>query len=336
MKNKKILLAHGSGGRASHQLIEDLFLPRFHNPLLEKLDDSALFEVKSHRLAFTTDSYVVDPIFFPGGDIGRLAVCGTVNDLAMRGARPLYLSAAFILEEGLPIEDLERILNSMEQAAREAGVTIIAGDTKVVARGGADKVFITTSGVGVVEREGEVSGHNARVGDKVILSGTIGDHGIAVLSAREGLGFESDLESDVCPLNHLVQRMLQVSEGIHVLRDPTRGGLATVLNEVARQSGVGIELIEEEIPVSPQVVGACEILGFDPLYVANEGKLVAFVAPEDAERVLQVMREDRYGHQARIIGQVLPEPRGKVLLKTRIGGTRIIDMLPGEQLPRIC
>lgn len=334
MKNKKILLAHGGGGRASHQLIEELFLPRFRNPLLEKLDDSALFEVKGHRLAFTTDSYVVDPIFFPGGDIGRLAVCGTVNDLAMRGARPLYLSAAFILEEGFPIEDLERILNSMEQTSQEAGVIIIAGDTKVVARGGADKVFITTSGIGVVE--GEVSGNNARVGDKIILSGTIGDHGIAVLSAREGLGFESDLKSDVCPLNHLVQRMLQTSGGIHVLRDPTRGGLATVLNEVARQSGVGIELIEEEIPVSPQVVGACEILGFDPLYVANEGKLVAFVAPEDAERVLQVIREDRYGHQARIIGQVLPEPRGRVLLRTRIGGTRIVDMLPGEQLPRIC
>lgn len=337
MPKARIILGHGSGGKLSHALIESVFMPPFTNPILETRDDSAVFPLTdSDRVAFTTDSYVVKPIFWPGGDIGRLAVCGTVNDLAMVGARPLYLSAAFVIEEGLPISTLRRIAISMKRAAKEAGVKIVTGDTKVVERGSADSLFINTAAIGLVAKGVSISGSNAQPGDIVILSGTIGDHGIAVLSARERLVFSSNLKSDVAPLNHMVEVMLRTSHKIHALRDPTRGGLATTLNEIAQQSKVGIRIMEERIPIREEVAAACEILGYDPLYVANEGKLVAFVAPQDAERVLEVMRDTLYGRDAIIIGGVLPEPKGRVVMKTRIGGTRLVDMLTGEMLPRIC
>ena len=331
----KVLLAHGSGGKLAHQLIRKSFLKAFHNPLLAKLDDSAVIDF-SGRLAFTTDSYVVSPIFFPGGDIGRLAVCGTVNDLAMSGARPLYLSIAFIIEEGLDQSELDKITNSVQEAAKEANVEIITGDTKVVNRGSADKIFINTAGVGIVPEEVNISGSNARPGDKVILSGSMGDHGIAVLSQREGLRFSTTLESDCAPLNHLVAEMLAASQNIHCLRDPTRGGLATTLNELAEQSNVSIKVEEEKIQVRDEVLGACEMLGFDPLYVANEGKLVAIVPSEDAEQVLQTMRKNRYGREAAIIGEVRAENPGRVVMKTLLGTSRIVDMLVGDILPRIC
>jgi hydrogenase expression/formation protein HypE len=334
--NKKILLPHGSGGRATHELVERVFLKRLNNPILNDLNDQAVFQLEDVRLAFSTDSYVVDPIFFPGGDIGKLAVNGTVNDIAMSGATPMYLSAGFIIEEGFSLEELEKVLDSMKEAAEIAQVSIVAGDTKVVAKGGADKIFINTSGVGIVPGEINISGHNAKVGDKVIVSGPIGDHGIAVLSKREGLEFETDLISDCAPLNHLVSDMLKVSQGIHTLRDPTRGGLATVLNEVSGQANVGIVIYEDSIPVRPEVSGACELLGLDPLYVANEGRVVTFVVPQDANSVLAAMKKNIYGKEAEIIGEVVAEPEGKVLMRTKIGGTRIVDMLTGEQLPRIC
>ncbi|OGO03471.1 MAG: hydrogenase expression/formation protein HypE [Chloroflexi bacterium RBG_13_53_26] len=328
-------MAHGSGGKLAHELIEKTFLEALSNPLLARLDDSAVFDFKG-RLAFTTDSYVVKPIFFPGGDIGRLAVCGTINDLAMSGAVPLYLSLAFIIEEGLPWEDLMRILGSIKATSREAGVQIVTGDTKVVDRGSADKLFINTAGVGLVPEGVNVSGSNARPGDKVILSGAIGDHGIAVLSQREGLSFSTLLRSDCAPLNGLVAEMIEASSRIHAMRDPTRGGLATTLNELAAQSKVGIRIEEEKIPVRDEVRGACEMLGLDPLYVANEGKLVAVVAPEDAEAVLERMRRNAYGKQASIIGEVRQDHPGRVVMKTRIGASRIVDMLVGDPLPRIC
>jgi hydrogenase expression/formation protein HypE len=283
-----ILLAHGSGGKLSHELVEKKFLPFLANPALNKLDDSAIFEA-SGRLAFTTDSYVVNPIFFPGGDIGKLAVCGTVNDLAMNGAKPLYLSLSAIIEEGFLLSELEQIVQSIKKASEEAEVSIIAGDTKVVNRGQADKLFITTSGVGIISPGVDISGANARAGDKVLLSGTIGDHGIAVMSQREGLRFSMTLESDCAPLNKLVSQMLETSSSIHCLRDPTRGGLATTLNELARQSKVGIVVEEAKIPVKEEVKAACELLGLDPVYVANEGKLVAMVDPADADKILVQM-----------------------------------------------
>ena len=331
----KVLLAHGSGGKLAHQLIKKSFLKAFHNPLLAKLDDSAVIDFNG-RMAFTTDSYVVSPIFFPGGDIGRLAVCGTVNDLAMSGARPLYLSIAFIIEEGLDQSELDKITNSVHEAVKEANVEIITGDTKVVNRGSADKLFINTAGVGTVPEEVNISGGNARPGDKVVLSGSVGDHGIAVLSQREGLRFSTLLESDCAPLNHLVAEMLAASQNIHCLRDPTRGGLATTLNELAEQSNVSIKVEEEKIQVRDEVLGACEMLGFDPLYVANEGKLVAIVPSEDAEQVLQTMRKNRYGREAAIIGEVRAENPGRVVMKTLLGTSRIVDMLVGDILPRIC
>ncbi len=330
-----ILLAHGSGGKLSHELVMKEFLPFLANPALNKLDDSAVFEV-SGRLAFTTDGYVVNPIFFPGGDIGKLAVCGTVNDLAMNGAKPLYLSLSTIIEEGLLLRELEQIVQSIKKAAEEARVSIIAGDTKVVNRGQADKLFITTSGVGIVPPGVDISGANARVGDKILLSGTIGDHGIAIMSQREGLKFSMTLKSDCAPLNKLVAQMLAVSFRIHCLRDPTRGGLATTLNELARQSNVGIVIEEAKIPVKEEVKAACELLGLDPVYVANEGKLVAIVDPTDADRILARMKKNRYGRGAAIIGEVTSEHRGKVVMKTRLGPSRIVDMLSGELLPRIC
>lgn len=348
MADERILLAHGSGGKLSHELIEKLFLPRFANPTLSNLDDSAALSLASAiggaagrypdgtRLALTTDSYVVKPLFWAGGNIGRLAISGTVNDLAMVGAQPLYLTAGFILEEGLPVSVLADVAEAMKATADEAGVSVVAGDTKVVEKGSADGLFINTAGIGVILPGRDVSGRNAVPGDTVIVSGYIGDHGIAVLSQREGLEFGTDVVSDVAPLNGLVEAMLAVSPNVHVLRDPTRGGLGTTLNEIAQQSNVGVRIYEEKVPVREGVAVACELLGYDPLYVANEGKLVAVVAREDSETVLEAMRRHRYGRDAAIIGEITAEPRGKVLMKTGIGGTRIVNMLMGELLPRIC
>jgi len=333
-KGKKVLLAHGSGGRLAHQLIKS-FVKKFANLTLAKLDDSAVLKFKD-KLAFTTDSYVVDPIYFPGGDIGKLAVNGTVNDLAMVGARPLYLTASAIIEEGFPLIELERIVDSMDRAARAAGVEIVAGDTKVVEKGGADKIFINTSGIGLIDSGIDISSKNARIGDKIILSGTIGDHGIAILGARERFDFRTRVKSDSQPLNGLVCEILKASKKIHTLRDPTRGGLATALNEIAEQSGVGIEIEEEKIPVKEEVKGACEMLGFDPLYIANEGKLVAFVPEMDCPKILNVMRNNRYGRDAQTIGRVVAKHKGRVVVRTNVGGERVLDMLTAEQLPRIC
>jgi hydrogenase expression/formation protein HypE len=335
--NEQIVMGHGAGGRMSHQLIQKAFLPSFQNPALQAGDDAALVDAGlRQQLSISTDSHVVFPLFFPGGDIGKLAVCGTVNDVAMLGAKPLYLTAGFILEEGLQMETLQRVIASMKTAAEEAGVQIVAGDTKVVQKGKADGLYITTAGIGVVRAEVNVSGANAKVGDAVILSGTIGDHGIAVLAARGELGFQSSLQSDVAPLNHLIAAMLDASSNIHVLRDPTRGGLATTLNEIATQSNIGILLDESALPIHPEVAAACEMLGFDPLYVANEGKLVTMVPRDDAEKVLAAMRKTRYGEGAVLIGEVTAEPKSRVLLKTNLGTTRVVDMLAGEMLPRIC
>ena len=331
----RILLAHGSGGKLAHDIIRNSFVSSLSNPVLAQLDDSAVIETGG-RMAFTTDSYVVQPIFFPGGDIGKLAVCGTINDLAMVGATPLYLSLAFIIEEGLPLNDLKKVVSSIKEAAKEAGVTVITGDTKVVNRGTADKLFINTAGIGTVPAGLNVSGHNARPGDRLILSGTVGDHGIAVLSQREGVNFATELKSDCAPLNGLVAEMLRASDNIHCLRDPTRGGLATTLNEIAEQSSVSLRIDEDKIPVREQVASACEMLGLDPLYVTNEGKLISAVAPEDAEKVLKQMKKHRYGRDAAIIGEVKEENPGRVVMKTGLGTTRIIDMLVGEPLPRIC
>jgi hydrogenase expression/formation protein HypE len=334
IQEDKILLAHGSGGKLMHDLIES-FMPDLANPILEKMDDSAVFEV-SGRLAFTTDSYTVNPIFFPGGDIGRLAVCGTVNDLAMSGARPLYLSLAFIIEEGLPVSDLRKIVASIKKAAGEAGVKIVTGDTKVVNQGSADKLFINTAGVGIVPEGVDISAANARPGDKIIISGNIGDHGIAVLSKREGLNFQVPVPSDCAPLNKLVADMLAASANIHCLRDPTRGGLATTLNDFAGQSKVGIRIEEDKIPVDRAVLAACELLGLDPLHIANEGKLAAVVACEDADAILANMKQNKYGKNAVIIGEVVAEHPGRVVMKTSLGASRIVDMPVGELLPRIC
>jgi hydrogenase expression/formation protein HypE len=334
---EQIVMGHGSGGKMSHDLIRRLFLPAFDNPALRLGDDSAVLQPNAcTALAVSTDSHVVWPLFFPGGDIGRLAVCGTVNDVAMSGAEPRFLTAGFILEEGLEVEILQRVIASMQAAAAEAGVQIVAGDTKVVERGKADGLYITTSGVGVVPTGVEVGGTKARPGDLVLLSGSLGDHGIAVLAARGELGFEAGVESDVAPLNHMISAMLEASTGIHVLRDPTRGGLATTLNEIARQSQVCIQIDETSIPVRPAVAAACEMLGFDPLYVANEGKLVAIVSPDQAAEVLAAMRSARYGEDSVVIGQVQEGPAGRVLLKTALGSRRVLDMLAGEMLPRIC
>ncbi len=331
----KILLAHGSGGKLMHDLVAENFVPLFDNVFLNKLDDSAVFDL-SGRLAFTTDSYVVSPIFFPGGDIGKLAVCGTVNDLAMSGAVPKYLSLSLIIEEGLSMSDLRRIMDSIKDAVREAGVQIVTGDTKVVNRGSADRLFVNSAGVGVISPGVDISGSNARPGDMVILSGSIGDHGIAVISQREGLQFSSPVESDCAPLNSLVAEMLDSGVEIRCLRDPTRGGTASTLNEFASSSGVGIRIEESSIPVQDAVQAACELLGFDPLYVANEGKLVAVVGAGGAERLLDIMRRNRYGAESAIIGQVVAEHPGRVVMKTVMGASRIVDMLVGEQLPRIC
>jgi hydrogenase expression/formation protein HypE len=334
-KIKKILLAHGSGGRLSHDLIEKRLAPKLSNEFLDKMDDSAVLRIKG-RLAFTTDSYVVSPVFFPGGDIGKLAVCGTINDLCTSGATPLYLSLSLIIEEGLSFEELEIIVDSINKAAEEACVEIVTGDTKVVNQGTADRIFINTSGIGSIAEGLDISAVNAVQGDRIILSGSIGDHGMAVMSRREGLRFKTTIESDCAPLNSLVADMLSASENIHTMRDPTRGGLATTLNEIASQSGTSIVLEEEKIPVKEAVRGACEILGMDPLYVANEGKMIVIVPPEEAEAVLAAMRNNKYGRESAIIGKVTGDKPGRVTMKTLLGTSRIVDMLSGELLPRIC
>ena len=335
--DEQVVLGHGSGGRMTQDLITNFFYPPFENPTLLRGDDAAVVTPPERgRLALSTDSHIVSPLFFPGGDIGRLAVCGTVNDLAMVGAHPLWLTAGFILEEGLPLEVLERVAGSMKVAAEEAGVIIVAGDTKVAEREKVDRLFINTTGIGWVPEGREVSGVNARPGDVVLLSGPIGDHGIAVLAARGELAFETTVESDLAPLNFLVDKMFEVSRAIHVMRDPTRGGLATSLNEIACQSEVVIRLDETSIPVRPAVVAACEMLGFDPLYIANEGKLVALVSAEVSDEVLEAMRSTPYGEEACRIGVVEESPPGRVLMRTAIGGTRVVDILSGEMLPRIC
>ncbi|MFA7346549.1 MAG: hydrogenase expression/formation protein HypE [Desulfurivibrionaceae bacterium] len=336
MEYETIQLAHGSGGRLSAELVSRFFLPRFGNETLNRLEDQAVVDFPQGRLALTTDSFVVDPLFFPGGDIGDLAINGTVNDVCMGGATPLYLAAAFIIEEGLPMATLHRVLLSMEKAAKTAGVRIVTGDTKVVNRGCCDKLFITTTGVGLVPAGVNISAANLEPGDKVILSGTIADHGMAILTSREGLSFASRVHSDTAALNGLVDRMLHASPAIHAMRDPTRGGLATTLNEFAASSGVGIMLEEAAIPVRPEVRGACEVLGIDPMYVANEGKLVAVVPAEVAGTVVDAMRSHPQGREAAIIGEVVAGNRGLVAMRTALGAQRIVDMPVGEQLPRIC
>ena len=337
MTKDQITLDHGSGGEAAHELVQDIFLSRLDNAFLRTLDDSAVLTLPGGcTLAMTTDCYVVDPIFFPGGNIGSLAVHGTVNDLSVQGAHPLYLTLGLILEEGLPLDDLKKIIDSVAEASREAEISIVAGDTKVVPKGHGDKIFVNTSGIGLIPDNVDVSGHNAQPGDTIIINGNIGDHGMAILSKRAGLEFKTPLISDSVPLNSLVTSLLDVSDNIHVLRDPTRGGVATALNEIARTSKVGIHLFEEHLPISQSTSAACEILGLDPLYMANEGKCLVFVSQGDCEKALKTMKTNTYGKGSRVIGEVTDGNPGRVLLKTRIGGTRILSMLTGEQLPRIC
>jgi len=332
-----VLLGHGSGGKLTADLIRRVFLPAFQNPILARLDDQAIVSVNGLRLAFTTDSFVVQPLFFPGGDIGSLAVHGTVNDLAMGGAQPLCLSAAFIIEEGLPMEILSQVVNSLHLAAESAGVQVVTGDTKVVEKGSGDGLFINTSGLGIVPEGLCLSADQARPGDRILLSGSIGEHGIAIMAVREGLEFDSPLQSDSAALHELVAAMVAAAPaGIRCMRDPTRGGLSSALNEIAAQSQVGMLLDDRTIPVREEVRGACELLGLDPLYVANEGKLVAVVAPESAEYVLGAMRSHPLGERAELIGTVTDAHPGVVAIRTLIGTTRIVDMLAGDQLPRIC
>lgn len=335
-KHERILLGHGSGGRITHELIKTLFKPYFSNPALDALDDAASLRMpRGGSLAFTTDAFVVNPVFFPGGDIGKLAVCGTVNDLAMKGAVPIALSLAAVIEEGFEAALLEKIVASAGKAAREAGVAVVTGDTKVVEKGKADKIFLTSSGIGRIGRGVNISGSRAKAGDAVLINGTIGDHGIAVLAARDEFKMRTSVKSDCAPLNGLVARMLAAYRGIHVLRDPTRGGLATTLNEIADASGVGIIIDEDKLPVRPEVRAACNILGFDPLYVANEGKLIAFTPQRTAARILSAMKKEAYGKDSVPIGAVVAAPKG-VWVRTAAGGLRPVVMLEGEQLPRIC
>ncbi len=332
----KVMLAHGGGGSLSNKLIEKMFFSEFDNEYLNKMHDGAVFQTEKGKMAFSTDSFVIQPIFFPGGNIGELAVYGTVNDLACCGAVPKYLSLGFILEEGLPMDDLWKIVQSIKYAADKAGVLIVTGDTKVVEKGKGDKIFINTTGVGIVKEGVTISPKKCKVGDKIIVSGTIADHGISIMSLRAGLEFETNIKSDTAPLNHMIREILEVSDKINVLRDPTRGGLASTLNEIASSSGKGIMLYEDKIPVREDVKGVCEILGLDPLYVANEGKMLVFVAEEDTEKVLKTIRKNEYGKNAAVIGEVEDTNDKIVKLKTSIGTTRIVDMISGEQLPRIC
>ncbi len=336
LRSGTVDMTHGSGGRAMAQLIEQLFVHHLDNPLLRQANDQAAFDVPAGRLVMSTDGHVISPLFFPGGDIGSLAVHGTLNDVAMAGAKPLYLAAGFILEEGFPLADLARIVASMADACNRAGVPVVTGDTKVVERGKGDGVFITTTGVGQVPDGVNISGDRARPGDAILLSGSIGDHGVAIMASREHLSFETTIESDSAALHRLVERMVAVAPDIHCLRDPTRGGLATTLNELAGQSGVGMQLQEAQIPIKPAVAAACELLGLDPLYIANEGKLICICAPEDAEPLLAAMRADPLGADAACIGEVIDDPHGFVRMRTGFGGNRVVDWLAGEQLPRIC
>jgi hydrogenase expression/formation protein HypE len=336
MHQDHILLSHGSGGVMMKRLIEEVFLGEFQDATLLKMEDAAALDFPGSRIAISTDTYTVSPLFFGGGDIGKLAVCGTVNDVATSGARPLYLSVGFVLEEGLLIDDLKRILVSMAESAREAGVRIVTGDTKVVERGHGDGVYINTAGFGVLDEGIDLSGSHLQPGDKILLSGTLGDHGIAVVSKREGLTFDTDIETDAAPLNHLVEAVLTAAPGTRCFRDPTRGGLSSTLNELAEASGVTIEVVEEDIPVRDQVKGACEMLGYDVYHVANEGKMVAGVPADQAEAALEAMRGAPYGADAAIVGEVTEESSGKVYVRTSFGASRIMDMLVGEQLPRIC
>ncbi|MFN3135969.1 MAG: hydrogenase expression/formation protein HypE [Candidatus Kryptonium sp.] len=333
---EKILLGHGSGGKLTAELIKNVFLPAFDNPYLSELGDQAVVNINGVKIAFTTDSYVVNPIFFPGGNIGELAVNGTVNDLAVGGAKPLFISAGFIIEEGFPISDLCLIVESMKRACEKAGVVLVTGDTKVVEKGKGDKIFINTSGIGIIEHDVEISPRRVKPGDKILINGPIGLHGIAILSKREGIEFEIEIESDTAPLNYIVQDILSVSQNIHWMRDPTRGGISSALNELAQSANIGVEIWESEIPIPEPVKAACEMLGLDPLYVANEGKLIAVVSAEDAEKILEAMKKNPLGKEAKIIGEITEEHPGVVLMKTVIGGKRVVDMLAGEQLPRIC
>ena len=331
-----ILLGHGNGGKLTADLIQTCFLPYFKDPVLNTLNDQALVEIENHRIAFTTDSFVVDPLFFPGGDIGKLAVCGTVNDLAVGGAVPRYLSVGFIIEENFPLEDLKKIARSLSSAADQAQVRIVTADTKVVEKGACDKLFINTSGIGVIDKGIDFGSHRVAEGDAIILSGDIGDHGIAILSSRKGIAFETSVTSDCAPLNLLVHDMLPYAPSIHAMRDPTRGGLGTILNEIAQQSGFGITVYEDALPLKEEVRGICELLGLDPLYLANEGKLIACVHPDGAEELLSAMKKNPLGKDACIIGHVAKESPKKVVMETRVGGSRFIDMLVAEDLPRIC
>ncbi|MBN1231520.1 MAG: hydrogenase expression/formation protein HypE [Anaerolineales bacterium] len=334
---EKIVLGHGSGGKMTLDLIAKSFMPSFDNPILGAGNDAGVVSTgNAGRLAISTDAHVVSPLFFPGGDIGKLAICGTVNDVAVMGAKPLYLTVSFILEEGLGMDELEKVIESMKASAEEAGVQIVAGDTKVVQKGKADGLYISTSGVGTIPDGVEIRGDLAKPGDVVILSGTVGDHGIAVLDARGELGFSSKIESDVAPLNHMIEELIATGAEIHVMRDPTRGGVATTLNEIAKQSGVNIVLEEDKIPVKPAVNSACEMLGFEPLYIANEGKLIIIVAAGDAQKVLNALHQNAYGKDAVVVGEVTEESKGRVLMKTLFGSHRIVDVLMGEMLPRIC
>ncbi len=341
LKSDTITLAHGSGGKAMRDLIDDIFVTGFNNEELNTLEDQARFDLKNlathgDRLAMTTDSYVVDPLFFPGGDIGQLAVTGTINDLAVSGAIPLYLTCAMIIEEGFQIDDLRRIVTSMKATADQTGVHIVTGDTKVVHKGAADKLFINTAGIGIIPQPVQIAAHQAQVGDVIICNGYIGDHGAAIVDARGEYAIENTIQTDCAPLARLIQSMLSVSPNIHCLRDATRGGIATVLNEFAQSSHCAIRINENQLPIRPEVRGMCEILGLDPLYLANEGKLIALVAAKDAKNILQVMRQHPEGKHSCIIGEVLAKPEHRVILNTSFGGERIIDMLVGEQLPRIC
>jgi hydrogenase expression/formation protein HypE len=336
LKDGRVDLTHGAGGRAMQQLIEEIFRPALDNPMLARGDDQAAFDVRAGRMVMSTDSFVVSPLFFPGGDIGSLAVHGTVNDVAMSGARPLYLSAGFVIEEGFPLAELQRIAHSMGAAARAAGVMVVTGDTKVVERGKADRLFINTAGIGTVPSGVDISGERARPGDAILVSGTMGDHGVAIMAHRAGLEFETTIVSDSAALNGLVADLVAAAPGIHVLRDPTRGGLAATLNEICHQSGVGMRLDETAIPIRPDVLGACELLGLDALNVANEGKLVAIAPAADRNRLLAAMRAHPLGGDAMVIGEVIADPQRFVRMATRIGGERIVDWLAGEQLPRIC
>ncbi|MEL0585958.1 MAG: hydrogenase expression/formation protein HypE [Candidatus Thiodiazotropha sp. (ex. Lucinoma kazani)] len=335
-RSARIDMTHGSGGRAMAQLIDELFVKHLDNALLRQANDQAAFDVAAGRMVMSVDGHVISPLFFPGGDIGSLSVHGTINDVAMSGAIPRYLSAGFILEEGFPLADLDRIVASMGKAANAAGVPVVTGDTKVVEKGKGDGIFITTTGIGVVPEGVRISGDQARPGDQILLSGSIGDHGVAIMSSRENLEFETSIESDSASLHRLVEKMVACAPSIHCLRDPTRGGVATTLNELAMQSQVGMRLTESEIPVKPAVASACELLGLDPLYVANEGKLICICSKQDAEQLLPVIRDDPLGRESRIIGEVVEDPHHFVQMETLFGGSRVVDWLSGEQLPRIC